>query len=126
MRTVALRRHEDVTGVSGEGIVAEGVIFSNGKLALHWFGDHQSIVIWDSVEDAMVVHGHDGKTELVETFLDAHPVKYIEGHDPNETVADHIVRTTGTALHTELDYDEVTQPLPPEKPETGGSTVTSI
>jgi hypothetical protein len=59
-----LVREEDVSGVSGTGVVAEGVQFSDGKVALRWRGDKASTVVWDSIEDAMAIHGHDGKTRV--------------------------------------------------------------
>ena len=74
MRRFKMVRHQDVTGVSGEGVVAEGVIFSNGKVAIQWLtpqvGDVKmgSTVVWDDFRAAMKVHGHDGKTEF--RFLD--------------------------------------------------------
>lgn len=65
MKLFHLVRHEDVTGVSGTGVVAEGVQWSNGQVSLRWFGEHSSIAIWSSLEDAMFIHGHDGATEAV-------------------------------------------------------------
>lgn len=66
MRTFYLARHEDVSGVSGTGIVAEGVEFSDGKCAIRWIvGDHRSVVVWDSVGDVQAIHGHDGKTRIM-------------------------------------------------------------
>lgn len=60
-----LRRLKDVTGVSGDGIVAEGVQFSDGRVAMRWIvGGARSTVVWDSVTSAIVVHGHDGNTVL--------------------------------------------------------------
>ena len=65
-RPFKLIRHTDVTGVSGTGFVAEGVQFSDGRVALRWTGSaHASTVIWDSIEDAIAIHGHDGATEVV-------------------------------------------------------------
>jgi hypothetical protein len=61
----ALHRHQDVTGVSGSGTVAHGVQFSDGTVVLRWLGDSASTVVWDSLETAMKVHGHDGKTQVV-------------------------------------------------------------
>src|SRR5256885_979339 len=36
MRTFTLRREEDVSGVSGTGIVLEGTLFSTGVVVVHW------------------------------------------------------------------------------------------
>jgi hypothetical protein len=60
-----LVRHEDITGVTGTGVVAEGVQWSNGQVTVCWRGEHSSIVIWPSMEDAMAIHGYDGATEAV-------------------------------------------------------------
>lgn len=66
MRNFVLQRDEDVTGVSGTGVVAEGCVFSDGKVALRWVvGEQRSTVFWDSVEDAVAIHGHNGATRLV-------------------------------------------------------------
>lgn len=68
MRRFELVRHEDITGVSGAGVVAEGVQWSNGQVVVCWRGEHSSVVVWPSMEDAMAIHGHDGATEA--HFLD--------------------------------------------------------
>lgn len=62
MRRFVLERHHDVSGVSGTGTVAEGVAFSDGTAAVHWFGEHASHVIWPSIHDVEVIHGHGGAT----------------------------------------------------------------
>lgn len=58
-------RDVDVSGISGTGIVAEGVVFDNGKTVIHWFGERQSIVVWELLEDAIEIHGHNGNTQFV-------------------------------------------------------------
>ena len=64
-RPFALCRDQDVTGVSGTGTVAHGVQFADGTTVLRWMGASPSTVVWGSLDDAMKVHGHDGKTRLV-------------------------------------------------------------
>lgn len=60
-----LVRNKDVTGVSGEGVVAEGVVFPDGSAVIRWcVGPAASTVIWGSTDEAMQVHGHDGATVL--------------------------------------------------------------
>lgn len=71
MRRFLLNRHVDVSKVSGEGIVAEGVQFSDGNVCIRWRSETPSTVMWASVDDAMKVHGHDGKTEVL--WLDPEP-----------------------------------------------------
>lgn len=57
-----LDRNEDVTGVSGEGTVAGGVIFPDGTVAMRWNTGTKSTVIYDSIEDVVAIHGHGGAT----------------------------------------------------------------
>lgn len=59
-----LDRIADHSGVSGTGIVADGVEFPDGTVALRWRGDVQSTVIYDSLEDVIKIHGHGGATQL--------------------------------------------------------------
>jgi len=64
-RTFHLYRDEDVSGVSGEGTVADGVEFDDGVVVLHWRGEYRSTVIWPHIDEVMAVHGHDGRTHAV-------------------------------------------------------------
>ena len=64
-RRFRFRRLHDVTGVSGEGVVMEGVQFSDGRVACRWVTElPRSGVTWDSIGEAVQVHGHDGNTVL--------------------------------------------------------------
>lgn len=60
-----LFREEDESGISGTGIVAYGVIFPSGKVALEWCTFHSSIGIYSSLADVDKIHGHGGKTHVV-------------------------------------------------------------
>ena len=60
-----LLRTKDVSGVSGEGIVAYGCCFCNGKCILVWQGAHSSVNEYDSQSDLEFVHGHEGSTQVV-------------------------------------------------------------
>lgn len=62
MRRFLLRRIEDVSGISGLGIVAEGVQFSSGWCVLAWVTDHRSIAFYESLDELMAIHGHNGAT----------------------------------------------------------------
>lgn len=64
-RNFHLNRKIDYSGISGKGIVAEGVEFANGKVLIKWLGDRPSLVLWQSMEHAGSVHGHNGGTEFV-------------------------------------------------------------
>lgn len=64
-RRFVLNRVVDATGVSGTGIVADGVQFPNGKCALSWRGELSSTAVYDNIELVEAIHGHDGNTEIV-------------------------------------------------------------
>jgi hypothetical protein len=64
MRRFRLIRSEDVSGVSGTGIVAEGVLFSAGKVALAWCSEVHSVTVYDRMDDLETVHGHEGRTRV--------------------------------------------------------------
>lgn len=51
---------------NGQQVVAEGVIFPDGTTVVRWAvpGMPNSTVVWASLEDAMVVHNHDGNTTI--------------------------------------------------------------
>lgn len=58
-------RHQDVTGVSGVGVVAQGTEWTSGAVTLHWPGDPvQSTGQYRSVEELLCIHGHGGCTEV--------------------------------------------------------------
>ena len=65
MKRFVLQRDEDESGISGEGIVAEGVKFSSGKCAMHWLTDVTSVAVYDTIEDLESIHGHDGKSKIM-------------------------------------------------------------
>lgn len=64
-RTFAMIRRQDVTGASGIGHVADGVVFPDGTTVVRWRGDNPSTVVWPSWQAAEAVHGHGGATEFV-------------------------------------------------------------
>lgn len=65
MRTFHVYRDEDVSGISGTGLIAEGVLFSNGKVVTNWLSMHKIVEFSDSMAEWQAVHGHDGKTRVV-------------------------------------------------------------
>lgn len=65
-RRFKLHRDVDVSGVSGTGLVAEGVAFSDGTAVIHWVaGEHRSTVVWPDVAGVEAIHGHGGATRIV-------------------------------------------------------------
>jgi len=65
VRVFQLVRAEDVSGISGTGTVADGVVFPDGVAVLRWRTAGGSTAVYDSVEDVERIHGHDGRTVLV-------------------------------------------------------------
>lgn len=65
MKTFHLVRDEDETGISGTGVVAEGVIFRNNWVAVHWLTQYTCVNIYSSIAEVEAVHGHQGKTRIV-------------------------------------------------------------
>jgi hypothetical protein len=60
MRTFTLRRSEDVSGVSGTGIVLEGTLFTTGIVVVHWLTPppRGSIAIFDTLDQLLSIHVH--------------------------------------------------------------------
>lgn len=53
--------------MSGTGRVGDCVVFPNGKVVVAWDTPLKisTLVIYDRLEDAIQVHGHQGKTRFV-------------------------------------------------------------
>jgi len=86
-RRFFLQRHYDVSGVSGEGLVAWGTEYPNGKVTVVWCvpGMPQSVVIYDSLDEVVEINGHNGATKIMildDPWLDwaftTHPTEYVK------------------------------------------------
>ena len=58
IQTFTVARQSDETGVSGEGVVIEGVVLATGQCIAHWLYPRPkgSIAIFDSMNDFITVH----------------------------------------------------------------------
>lgn len=65
MKTFYLVRKEDVHGVSGTGVVAEGAVFDNGMVAMTWLSEYPTVTMFPSVKIVIKIHGHEGRTVMV-------------------------------------------------------------
>lgn len=67
MRQFVLERDVDISGVSGVGVVAEGVEFTDGVVALRWLGGNPTSVVFhdNGLESVRTIHGHGGHTRIV-------------------------------------------------------------
>lgn len=80
IRIGVIRRHEDVHGVSGTGIVAEVIEFSDGSAVARWLGKDAMSNVAAGVKNITNVHGHGGKMEiewLWEQEADADPMEAV-------------------------------------------------
>jgi hypothetical protein len=65
MRRFYLYRSVDISGVSGTGMIAEGVEFDDGWVALRWCSQTPSVILYMDVADMLRVHGHGGATTII-------------------------------------------------------------
>jgi len=64
-RNFVLQRNDDETGISGVGIVAEGIEFSSGWCALSWLTAGQSLGVYPNIKQLEAIHGHNGRAVVV-------------------------------------------------------------
>lgn len=64
-RLFTLERDTDVSGISGTGTVADGVVWPDGSVTVRWRGNRPSTVNWGRIEDVEAINGHGGATRIV-------------------------------------------------------------
>ena len=64
-RKFKLVRDNDETGISGTGVVAEGIEFSNGMCAMCWLTAMHSVAVYPNVRQLEAIHGHNGRARIV-------------------------------------------------------------
>jgi hypothetical protein len=93
MHTFVFNRKQDISGISGTGIIAQGCEFESGITLLCWLGSTPSIVLHDSFQNILDIHGHNGATEIVNAELNFQElidkvyvmVSDMHGTQPNRT-----------------------------------------
>ena len=79
IRTFTVCRQHDETGVSGEGVIIEGVVLASGHCIVHWLfpPPRGGIAIFDSLEDFLKVHvkPHPENKTII-TFEDGEQKEY--------------------------------------------------
>lgn len=62
-----LLRTDDVSGVSGTGIVANGILWPDGHAAIHWTGHPYPTTTPHpaGMESVLAIHGHGGATRVI-------------------------------------------------------------
>lgn len=56
-RVFYLHRDHDIDGLHGTGRVAEGTVWTDGTVSVHWLGSKPSWQQWRTVADAVAVQG---------------------------------------------------------------------
>ena len=64
MRRFQLHRKEDISGISGVGVVAEGIEWTNGRVTVCWLGTYAIVSSADNIHIIEAVHGHHGATTV--------------------------------------------------------------
>jgi hypothetical protein len=64
VRDFVLIRDKDLTGKSGIGVVAEGVVFMDGFAILKWLREPYALGIYETIDALISVHGHEGNTRV--------------------------------------------------------------
>lgn len=59
-----LYRQKDVSGMSGEGYVAEGVEWADGAVAYRWRSNPCTTQLADEIEHVRTIHGHSGNSQV--------------------------------------------------------------
>ena len=79
IRSFTVCRQHDETGVSGEGVIIEGVVLASGHCIIHWLfpPPRGGIAIFDSLEDFLKVHvkPHPQNKTII-TFEDGEQKEY--------------------------------------------------
>lgn len=80
--TFTLHRYDDITGISGVGVVAHGAVFPDGTTVVRWRdlggpaaerGVRPTTVIFPSIAAVEALHGHNGATRILwDTDPEAH------------------------------------------------------
>ena len=81
IRTFTVARQSDETGVSGTGVVIEGVVLATGQCIVHWLypPPRGGIAIFDSMNDFIRVHiqPHPGNKTII-TYQDGEQQQFGE------------------------------------------------
>jgi len=99
IQTFTVARQTDETGVSGEGVVIEGVLLATGQCIAHWLYPRPkgSIAIFDSMNDFVTVHikPHPANRTII-TYDDGEQERYGLFSDEEKTEDENIQNETPT------------------------------
>jgi hypothetical protein len=63
-RVFKVNRKADISGVSGVGHVADGVMFYDGTTVIYWRTQVPSVVVFHDLQHLLDIHGHGGATTI--------------------------------------------------------------
>jgi len=93
IQTFTVARQADETGISGEGVVIEGVVLATGQCIAHWLYPRPkgSIAIFDSMNDFVTVHikPHPSNRTII-TYDDGEQERYGLFNDEEKTEDENI------------------------------------
>jgi hypothetical protein len=99
IRTFTVARQYDETGVSGEGVVIEGVTLATGQCVAHWLfpPPRGSIAVFDSMSDFITVHirPHPGNRTII-TYDDGEQERFGLFNDEEKFTDENISSGTST------------------------------
>ena len=97
IQTFTVARQADETGISGEGVVIEGVVLATGQCIAHWLYPRPkgSIAIFDSMNDFVTVHikPHPSNRTII-TYDDGEQERYGLFNDEEKTEDENIQNET--------------------------------
>jgi len=82
IRSFTVCRQHDESGISGEGVVVEGVMFATGHTVIHWLtpAPRGSIAFFDAFDDFIKIHVTSHPTNnTILTFDDGEQTIYEAG-----------------------------------------------
>ena len=85
MRTFTVERQADQSGVSGTGVVMEGVEFTDGTVALRWQTLHRSTVVWENLAEMLAVH-------IIPHTINDHIIRFNDGYIMTQSAAEEYFR----------------------------------
>lgn len=106
MRRFYLKRGEDISGMSGLGKIAEGVEFSNGRVALIWLSEFETTSQYSSITALEKVHTHNGQHDTKVVWIDPKFEKVEEKAKETKTKEiEELVKKEPEAPETEVETE---------------------
>ncbi len=112
MRRFYLERKEDISGMSGTGKIAEGIEWSNGRVAIIWLSSSPSTGQYDSIAALENIHTHGGQHDTKVVYVDPkyekveEKAKEVKTKQIEELVAEVEEETNGHFEETKVEVDD--------------------